>query len=477
MQVERKSSPSTASGMYQVIVISLGLFVIFLDSTIVNIALPTMIDQFAISLKTAAWVMNAYTMTVAILLIFMGKIADLYGKKRMFSLGLTLFMLSSLLCAIAPTASLLIAARTLQGIGGAMAIPASMSLVRSIVPKEKVGAAMGIWSAVGALAIAVGPSLGGLITEAFSWHWVFYLNIPVILMALFLQRNALISYQDQIQPGKLDWWGTILLSIGLFCCINGFLQVAEHGWLSPVVWWQLSIALLLIGGFIWTQTIRANPLMELAIFKNHHYVTGLLSNTLGGLLLMGTMIISPLYLTRILHFSTLKASILMTPLSVSLLLISPFIGKMIDKIGSRIPLTIGYAISILSFVLLGTLPLQSSSIGLFIGCLTLAGFGIGMIAIASLTLSTLSIPEEHLNIASGTFAMFRNLGGAMGIALFVSVSAGNAAESAGALSVFRTEGFQHAYFSGGILAIGFMVVSFVLFNRKNEEFTQNKGGL
>lgn len=187
--------------------------------------------------------------------------------------------------------------------------------------------------------------------------------------------------------------------------------------------------------------------------------------------------ISPLYLTRILHFSTLKASILMTPLSVSLLLIAPFIGKMIDKIGSRIPLTIGNAISILSFVLLGTLPLQSSSLGLFIGCLTLAGFGIGMIAIASLTLSTLSIPEEHLNIASGTFAMFRNLGGAMGIALFVSVSAGSAVESAGALSVFRTEGFQHAYFSGGLLAIGFMVVSFVLFNRKNEEFTQNKGGL
>lgn len=137
MQLELKGAPSTASGMYQVIVISLGLFVIFLDSTIVNIALPTMIEQFAISLKTAAWVMNAYTMTVAILLIFMGKLADLYGKKRLFSLGLILFMLSSLVCALAPNALFLIAARTLQGISGAMAIPASMSLVRSIVPKEK----------------------------------------------------------------------------------------------------------------------------------------------------------------------------------------------------------------------------------------------------------------------------------------------------------------------------------------------------
>lgn len=216
MQLELKGAPSTASGMYQVIVISLGLFVIFLDSTIVNIALPTMIEQFAISLKTAAWVLNAYTMTVAILLIFMGKLADLYGKKRLFSLGLTLFMLSSLVCALAPNALFLIAARTLQGISGAMAIPASMSLVRSIVPKEKVGAAMGIWSAVGALAIAVGPSLGGLITEAFSWHWVFYMNVPVILLALFLQRIALRSHQDQLQPGKLDWWGTLLLSLGLF---------------------------------------------------------------------------------------------------------------------------------------------------------------------------------------------------------------------------------------------------------------------
>lgn len=471
MQLELKGAPSTASGMYQVIVISLGLFVIFLDSTIVNIALPTMIEQFAISLKTAAWVMNAYTMTVAILLIFMGKLADLYGKKRMFTLGLILFMLSSLLCALAPNAAFLITARTLQGISGAMAIPASMSLVRSIVPKEKVGAAMGIWSAVGALAIAIGPSLGGLITEAFSWHWVFYMNVPVILLALYLQRIALKPHQDQLQPGKLDWWGTLLLSLGLFCFINGFLQVTESGWLSQAVWWQILIALLTLSGFLWTQTQRANPLLDLTIFKNRQYLAGLLSNTLGGLLLMGTMMISPLFLTRILHFSTLKASILMTPLSVSLLLIAPFVGKLIDKIGSRIPLTIGYGITIISYILLGTLHLQSS-LGLFVGCLASAGIGIGILAIASLTLSTMSISEAQLNIASGTFAMFRNLGGALGIALFVSVTLGSTAVSASAVDAFRTEGFQHAYFSGAVLAIGFMF-SLVLLNRKKEGVTQN----
>ncbi|MBA2943887.1 MFS transporter [Paenibacillus sp. CGMCC 1.16610] len=471
MQLELKGAPSTASGMYQVTVISLGLFVIFLDSTIVNIALPTMIEQFAISLKTAAWVMNAYTMTVAILLIFMGKLADLYGKKRLFSLGLILFMVSSLLCAFAPNASLLIAARTLQGISGAMAIPASMSLVRSIVPKEKVGAAMGIWSAVGALAIAIGPSLGGLITGALGWQWVFYMNVPVVLFALFLQRNALKSYQDHLLPGKLDWWGTLLLSLGLFCFINGFLQVTDSGWLSQGVMWQIAIAVITMCGFVWIQSKRANPLLDLTIFSNRQYLAGLLSNTLGGLLLMGTMMISPLFLTRIFHFSTLKASILMTPLSVSLLLIAPFIGKLIDKIGSRIPLTIGYGITILSFLLLGTVHLQSS-IRMFVVSLALAGIGIGILAIASLTLSTISIPEEQLNIASGTFAMFRNLGGALGIALFVSVTLGITAESTGTTEAFRPEAFQHAYLSGAVLAIGFMF-SLLLLSKKNETVTQN----
>lgn len=208
------------------------------------------------------------------------------------------------------------------------------------------------------------------------------------------------------------------------------------------------------------------PFIRSHYFQNRQYLAGLLSNTLGGLLLMGTMMISPLFLTRILHFSTLKASILMTPLSVSLLIIAPFIGKLIDRMGSRIPLTIGYGITIISFILMGTLRLQSS-ISMFVGCLALAGIGIGILAIASLTLSTMSIPEEQLNIASGTFAMFRNLGGALGIALFVSVTLGSSAASASTVEAFRTEGFQHAYLSGAVLAIGFMF-SLVLLNRKKE---------
>ncbi|MEC0231022.1 MFS transporter [Paenibacillus alba] len=466
MQSEIKASASTASGMSQVFIISLGLFVIFLDSTVVNIALPSMIEQLAVTLRTAAWIINAYTMTVAILLIFMGKLADLHGKKRLYAWGLIMFMLSSLLCALAPNAVWLVTARVLQGISGAMAIPASMSLVRSVVPKEKVGAAMGIWSAVGALAIAVGPSLGGGITEVFGWRWVFYINIPVILCALFLLKSGFTSYQDQMQPGKLDWLSTIILSAGLFLLINGFLQVTETGWLNWFTWWQFILSVVLLGGFIWVQRVRVHPLLELAIFSKRQYLAGILSNTLGGILLMGSMIISPLFLTRIMQFSTLKASLMITPLSVSLLLIAPFIGKMIDKRGSLIPLILGYTITISSFGLLGTLDLKSS-IALFMICMAFAGMGIGMIAVASLTLSTYSIPEDQLSIASGTFAMFRNLGGAIGIALFVSISMGRTSTPVGTQPSYAVVGFQNAYLSGAVLAAVFMCSLFLL-RRKND---------
>lgn len=467
MQTKIKTSTPTASMMSQVFVISLGLFVIFLDSTVVNIALPSMIQQFSISLKTAAWVINAYTMTVAILLIFMGKLADLYGKKRLYAAGLLLFMLSSLLCALAPNAAWLVTARMLQGISGAMAIPASMSLVRTIVPKEKLGAAMGIWSAVGALAIAVGPSLGGVVTQTFGWRWVFYINIPVILIVLLLLKIGLNFYRDQRQSGKLDGWGTVLLSAGLFFLINGFLQVTEAGWSNQATWWQFLFSILLLGSFIWLQRSRAHPLLELAIFNNRHYLAGIIANTLGGILLMGTMIISPLFLTHIMQFSTLKASLLITPLSVSLLLIAPCIGKMIDKRGNFIPLLLGYATTICSFVILGAADLKSS-ITVFVIGLACAGIGVGMLAVASLTLSTSSIPEEHLSIASGTFAMFRNLGGAIGIALFVSISTGSTTTTVDTLQVYTLNGFQHAYLSGAVLAAAFMCSLFLLLKKHNQ---------
>ncbi len=267
MQAQAEQHPSYSTGMRQVFIIGLGLFVIFLDSTVVNIALPSMVDQFMIPLSTASWIINAYTMTVAILLVFMGKAADLYGKKRMYELGLLLFMLSSLLCAVSPNVELLIAARVLQGISGAMAIPASMTLVRTMVPKEKVGMAMGIWSAVGALAIAIGPSAGGILTEAFSWRYVFYINVPIILLAIFLTRVSLRAHTDQRVKGRLDIAGTLLLSIGLFILIYSFLRAQESGWLNAATIVMIASSLLILCLFTWWQKAAKAPLIELEYFS------------------------------------------------------------------------------------------------------------------------------------------------------------------------------------------------------------------
>lgn len=421
MQAQAEQHPSHSAGMKQVFIIGLGLFVIFLDSTVVNIALPSMVDQFMIPLSTASWIINAYTMTVAILLVFMGKAADLFGKKRMFELGLLFFMLSSLLCAVSPNVELLIAARVLQGISGAMAIPASMTLVRTMVPKEKVGMAMGIWSAVGALAIAIGPSVGGILTETFSWQYVFYINVPIILLAIFLTRVSLRAHTDQRVKGRLDIAGTLLLSIGLFILIYSFLRAQESGWMNTATIVMIASSLLILCLFTWWQKAAKAPLIELSIFQDRNYLTGVLSNMLGGILLMGTMIISPLYLTQIKHFTTLKASLIMTPMSATLLLAAPLIGKIIDRYGSRLPILIGYLLTLASFTSFGMLESDTPT-ALLILLLTCAGIGIGIIAVASLTMSTSTIPPNKLSTASGIFAMFRNLGGALGVVIFISIT-------------------------------------------------------
>ncbi|MCA0757852.1 MFS transporter [Paenibacillus sp. N4] len=413
--------PSPSAGMRQVFVISLGLFVIFLDSTVVNIALPSMVEQFGITLSTASWIINAYTMSVAILLVFMGKIADLAGKKKIYECGLLLFMASSLMCAMAPNVATMLAGRVLQGIGGAMAIPASMTLVRTVVPQEKAGAAMGIWSAVGALAIAAGPGLGGVLTESFGWRSVFYINVPIILAAGLLTRISLRAHADRRTRGRLDMAGTLLLSAGLFGLIHALLQAQDNGRMTGATAAEAAAALILLCFFVWRQRTAREPLIELGIFQDKNYVTGVLSNMLGGILLMGTMIISPLYLTQIKHFTTLKASLILTPMSATLLVAAPFIGKLIDRFGSRRPLFIGYLLAIAGFSAFGLLRSDTPTVWLVL-LLTGAGIGIGTIAIASLTLSTSTVPLDKLATASGIFAMFRNLGGALGVVIFISIT-------------------------------------------------------
>ena len=417
---ELSENSSGYGGMKQVFTISLALFIIFLDGSIVNIALPSIIKEYSTDLGMASWIINAYVITVAVFLVFMGKIGDMLGRAKFYNIGLVMFMLSSFFCALSTNVEMLILFRFFQGISGAIVIPTSMSLVRTAVPPEKVGSAMGVWGAVGGLAIAIGPALGGVITEVSDWRWMFYINLPVITIALFLNKRIFQHLREKTQPLHFDVWGTITLSVTLFVLIYTVIKGPDVGWMSWPIIGGFTFSILGVGVFYWIEHKISYPLVDFELFTNKLYVVGLISNLLGGILLSGMMMILPILLTEAMEFTSLQAAYFITPLSAAMLITAPVTGRLIDRFGFFVPMIIGYIISVIGFYLLTSLELNTPTLSILwrIGVI---GVGIAMIAVTSLTVSTVSVQSSQSSVASGIFAMVRNVGGAIGVSLFVSV--------------------------------------------------------
>jgi EmrB/QacA subfamily drug resistance transporter len=408
-------------GIKQVIAVSLGLFLVFLDSTIVNVSLPVIIKDYNIDLNLASWIINSFVLTLAIFLITLGKLADIFGRIRLFLVGVILFALSSFLCGIAPSIEILIASRVLQGIAGAMIIPTSMMLVRTAVPPEKTGLAMGIWGAIGALAVALGPSIGGVLTEYIHWRWIFYINVPIIIISYPFLLWAFKGSKDVKTPFKLDIWGIVFLSITLYFFTYAILQGEKLGWSSTTTYTYFGISLVAGILFLVIESKAKSPLVDLSIFRNKEYLGGIISNFLSGILLMGTLILLPIYLTQVKGFDTLQASFLITPLSGVMLLVAPIIGRLMDKIGYMLPMFLGYIFTITGFIPLIKLNENTEISTLFI-IMSLLGTGLGILMVSSVTICTATVTDKHVSLGSGIFATARNMGGALGVSLFVSIT-------------------------------------------------------
>ena len=408
-------------GIKQVLAVSIGLFLVFVDSTVVNIALPTIIDEYSITLDLASWVINAFVITLAVLLVTFGKLADIFGRFKIFLLGLIIFTISSFLCGIAPNVEMLIISRCLQGMGGAMVIPTSMMLVRTAVPPEKLGMAMGIWGAVGALAVAIGPTLGGVLTEFIDWRWIFYINIPIVVGLFPFILLAFRGHKDSKSPFRLDILGVITLSISLYLLTYAILQGEQLGWTSKAIYLYFGSSIIMSILFIFIQKKVKHPLVDLTIFKNRYYIAGVLANLLGGLLLMGTLVLIPLYLIQVKGYDTLESSLLITPMSAVMLVVAPLIGKIIDRIGYFFPMTIGYLFTLAGCILLFNLDVETE-LGHLIFIMSILGTGLGILMVTSVAVSTASVSDQHISLGSSIFATSRNIGGAVGVALFVSLT-------------------------------------------------------
>ena len=401
------------------VVLCFGFFMILLDTTIVNIAIPSIIDSLGATLDQILWVLNAYILVYAVLLITAGRLGDLYGQRNLFAVGLVVFTLASAACGFAQSPSQLIAARVVQGVGGALLTPQSLAILTTIFPPEKRGAAFGIWGGVAGLAAVTGPTLGGFLVTYLNWRWIFFVNLPIgiaVLVATFV-------IIPDLRPGRrhrLDLVGVALASLGLFGIVYGLIEGQPKNWgsvIGPITIWELvGAGVGLIAAFVVWERYQAEPLIPLSLFSNRNFSLMNLVSAAMAFGMLGLFLPFVIYLQSVLGMTALQAGLAIVPMSLVSMPLAPIAGKLADRIGGKYILMLGLALFAAGNALIIWVSTTSSTWSDFLPAFLLAGAGMGMIFAPLTTVAMRNIKPQVAGAASGVLNTTRQLGAVIGSA-------------------------------------------------------------
>ncbi|HEY2305406.1 MAG TPA: DHA2 family efflux MFS transporter permease subunit [Streptosporangiaceae bacterium] len=403
------------------IVVSLGFFMTLLDLTIVNIAIPNLITNLHASLDDVLWVINAYALVLAVLVITAGRLGDLVGPRIMFTSGVAVFTAASAACGLAPSPGWLIAFRAVQGLGAAMLMPQTLTIITNTFPAERRGAAFGVWGAVAGVATIAGPTLGGLLVTAFDWRWIFYVNLPVGVLVLVI-TPIIIPDLRLGRRHRIDIPGVLLASAGLLAICYGLVEGQKYNWgtitgfISIPLILGLGVALLLAFLLVQKLTQDKEPLVPFALFRNRNYsVVNWVSFVLA-IGMMGIFLPLTIYFQSVLGFSALKAGLVMAPASVVSIFVAPVAGRMVDKIGGKYILMSGLTLFGIGMGWLALIAHPASSWPMFVAPLAVAGFGIGCIFAPMTTVAMRNVDPRMAGAASGVLNTVRQVGQVIGVA-------------------------------------------------------------
>jgi EmrB/QacA subfamily drug resistance transporter len=403
------------------VVLTTGFFMIMLDTTIVNVAIPAMSAGLKTTLDQILWVLNSYILVYAVLLITAGRLGDLFGQRSMFAIGLAVFTLASALCGLAQDANQLIAARILQGVGGALLTPQTLAILTTLFSPERRGAAFGIWAGVAGLATLAGPTLGGAIVTYVDWRWIFFVNVPIGIAALV----ATFAIIPDIRPGRRHGWdvaGTILATAGLFGVIFGLIEGERFNWgqiASSVITIPEVIgagAVLLVAFVIW-ERYQLEPLVPLSLFEERNFAV---ANWMAAAIAFGMMsLFLPIiiYLQSVRDFSALTAGLTLAPMSLTSMFVAPFAGRMADRIGGKYILMAGILVFAIGFGTITFVAGPDSTWITFLVPAIVAGAGMGMTFAPMTTIAMRNISPRMAGAASGVLNTTRQVGAAIGSAV------------------------------------------------------------
>ncbi|MCX5195036.1 DHA2 family efflux MFS transporter permease subunit [Streptomyces sp. NBC_00249] len=394
-------------------------FMAALDNLVVTTALPAIRADLGGKLEDLEWTVNAYTVTFAVLLMFGSALGDRFGRRRLFIAGLVLFTGASAAAALASGIDGLIAARAVQGVGAAIMMPLSLTLLTVAVPAARRGMALGVYGAVGGLAVACGPLIGGSLTEHISWQWIFWLNVPVGLALIPLVRLRLA--ESTAPNSRLDLPGTLLISGGLFGVVYGLVNANAHGWTSAPVLTGLIAGSALIGGFVRHGFRSANPMLPMRLFRDRGFLGINLASLLMYLGMFGSIFLLSQFLQGVAGYSPTQAGLRMLPWTGMALVVAPIAGIVSDRIGGRPVVVAGLALQALGLGWFAAVLSTDLSYGTQLPALILSGIGMSLyFAPANHVLMSTVTPADQ-GKASGTNSALREVGGALGVAVLASV--------------------------------------------------------
>ncbi len=403
------------------IVVSLGFFMTLLDLTIVNIAIPNMISKLHASLDDILWVINAYALVLAVLLITAGRLGDLLGQRTVFFAGIALFTLASAACGLAPSPGWLIGFRAVQGLGAALLMPQTLAILTMVFPADRRGAAFGVWGAVAGIATIAGPTLGGLLVTAFDWRYIFYINVPIGLVVLALTFVIIPDLRTD-RKHSFDVGGVALASLALLAICYSLVEGQRYNWgtitsfISIPLLFGVGVVLLVL--FLWTQARRqaGEPLVPFVLFKDRNYSLMNMVAAFIAIGMLGIFLPFSIYLQSVLGFTALKAGLTMAPASLVSMFVAPVAGRMSDRIGGKYILMAGLLLFAAGMGSIALIAQTTSAWYDFLAPQFVAGIGIGCTFAPMTTVALRNVNPMMAGAASGVFNTTRQVGTVIGTA-------------------------------------------------------------
>jgi EmrB/QacA subfamily drug resistance transporter len=392
------------------------LFMIMLDNTVVNVALPSIQKDLGASISGLEWTINGYTLSFAVLLATGGRLGDIFGRRRMFLFGVVIFALSSATAGFAPDATSLVISRVVQGVGAALMMPATLSIITDAFPPSERGKAMGTWAGVSALALAVGPVLGGFLTEHVSWRAIFFLNIPVAIGAVAAALFAVRESRDTSVGREVDYAGVAVLTAGLTALVLALVEGNSWGWGSTSIVALLLVATVALPLFVFVENRVKAPVVQFDLLSDRNFLGAVVVALIVSFAMLGVFFFLALYMQDILGYTPLEAGIRFLPSTVMIVGVAPIAGRLSDRFGPRWLIAGGLVLVAASLFTFSGIAVDSSYLELLPGFMLL-GIGIAMTMSPMTSAAMNAVPVQKAGIASGVLSMFRMVGGSLGVAV------------------------------------------------------------